>query len=152
MKTLALRVARQNASACAIARFLSRHSAVENVYYPGLINHPGYQLHRAQAAGDGAVISFTTGDSLLSERLVSATRLFDIAVSFGSVGSVISLPAKMSHASIPQALKERMAPPSDLVRLSIGIEDVDDLIDDLAEAFDAMADRQSLTRKPIGVC
>jgi cystathionine beta-lyase len=152
MKTLALRVAQQNASANVVAHFLSQHPAVENVYYPGLMNHPGYQLHRSQATGDGAVISFTTGDASLSERFASATRLFDIAVSFGSVGSVISLPAKMSHASIPQSLKERMAPPPDLVRLSIGIEDVDDLIDDLAQAFNVMADRQSLTRKPIGVC
>lgn len=139
MKTLALRVSRQNASANTITHFLSRQSAVKKVYYPGLRNHPGYQLHRAQATGDGAVISFTTGDSRLSERFVSATQLFDIAVSFGSVGSTISMPAKMSHASIPQSLKERIAPPPDLVRLSIGIEDVDDLIDDLAQAFDVAA-------------
>ena len=143
VKTLSLRVSRQNASANTIAHFLSHHWAVKEVNYPGLTNHPGYQLHRAQATGDGAVISFTTGDASLSERFVAATRLFDIAVSFGSVGSVISLPAKMSHASIPQSLKERIAPPLNLVRLSIGIEDVDDLIDDLAQAFDVMADRQS---------
>lgn len=139
MKTLALRVSRQNASADTIAHFLSRHWAVENVCYPGLPSHPGYQLHRTQATGDGAVMSFTTGDASFSERFVSATRLFDIAVSFGSVGSVISLPVKMSHASIPQSLKERIAPPPDLVRLSIGIEDLDDLIDDLAQAFDVTA-------------
>lgn len=139
MKTLALRVLRQNASANTIAQFLSRHSAVKDVYYPGLTNHPGYQLHRAQANGDGAVISFTTGDASLSERFASVTRLFDIAVSFGSVRSTISLPAKMSHASIPQSLKERIAPPSDLVRLSIGIEDVDDLVNDLSQAFNEIA-------------
>jgi cystathionine beta-lyase len=135
MKTLALRVSRQNASANKIAHFLSRHSGVKDVYYPGLTSHQGYQLHHVQATGDGAVISFTTGDASFSERFVSATRLFDIAVSFGSVGSVISLPASMSHASIPQSLKESVAPPPDLVRLSIGIEDVDDLLDDLAQAF-----------------
>jgi cystathionine beta-lyase len=139
MKTLALRVSRQNASANTIAHFLSRHSAVKEVYYPGLRDHPNYQLHRAQATGAGAVVSFTTGDAPVSERFVSATRLFDIAVSFGSVGSVVSLPAKMSHASIPQSLKERIGPPPDLVRLSIGIEDVDDLINDLAQAFDVAA-------------
>jgi cysteine-S-conjugate beta-lyase len=149
IKTLALRVARQNASASAIADFLSQHPAVENVYYPGLINHSGHQLHRAQATGDGAVISFTTGAASLSERFASATRLFDVAVSFGSVGSVISLPANMSHASIPQALKERMAPPRDLLRLSIGIEDLDDLIGDLAQAFNAMANRQFFTQELI---
>jgi cystathionine beta-lyase len=152
MKTLALRVLRQNASANTIAQFLSRYSAVKDVYYPGLTNHPGYQLHRAQANGDGAVISFTTGDASFSERFASVTQLFDIAVSFGSVRSTISLPAKMSHASIPQSLKERIAPPSDLVRLSIGIEDVDDLIDDLAQAFDGIVNRQSVLREPIGAC
>jgi cystathionine beta-lyase len=140
MKTLALRLSRQNASANTIADFLSSHSAVKDVYYPGLTNHPDHQLHRAQASGDGAVISFTTGDPCFSERFVSATRLLDIAVSFGSVCSTLSLPAKMSHASIPQSLKERMAPSADLVRLSIGIEDVDDLINDLAQALDLIAE------------
>jgi cystathionine beta-lyase len=140
MKTLALRLSRQNASANTIADFLSSHSAVKELYYPGLTNHPDHQLHRAQASGDGAVISFTTGDPCLSERFVLATRLLDIAVSFGSVCSTISMPAKMSHASIPQSLKERMAPPADLVRLSMGIEDVDDLINDLAQALDLIAE------------
>ena len=135
MKTLHLRVTRQNESALRIAQFLSKHKVVERVYYPGLTSHPGHDLHRQQAGGDGAVISFTTGDVSLSERFVSATQLFDIAVSFGSVGSVISVPFRMSHASIPAALKETLAPPPDLVRLSIGIEDADDLLDDLAQAF-----------------
>jgi cystathionine beta-lyase len=151
MKTLALRVAHQSASAGAIADFLSRHPAIKNVYYPGLTDHHGHQLHRSQATGDGAVITFTTGDTSLSERFVSATQLFDIAVSFGSVHSTISLPAAMSHASIPQPLKERMAPPPDLVRLSIGIEDADDLVDDVAEALHVMADRQAHARKPTRV-
>lgn len=143
IKTLSLRVKQQNASAHRIARFLAEQTAVQAVYYPGLTSHPGHQLHREQATGDGAVISFTTGDISLSERFVSATRLFDIAVSFGSVTSVISLPSRMSHASIPQSLKETLAPPRDLVRLSIGIEDVDDLLDDLAQAFDAALEQQS---------
>jgi cystathionine beta-lyase len=152
MKTLALRVAHQSASAGAIADFLSRHPAIKSVYYPGLTDHHGHQLHRSQAAGDGAVITFTTGDTSLSERFVSATQLFDIAVSFGSVHSTTSLPAIMSHASIPQPLKEKMAPPPDLVRLSIGIEDADDLVDDVAEALHVMADRQARRRKPTRVC
>jgi Cystathionine beta-lyases/cystathionine gamma-synthases len=151
MKTLVLRVAQQSTSAGAIADFLSRQPAVKSVYYPGLVNHQGHQLHRAQASGDGAVITFTTGDTLISERFVSATQLFDIAVSFGSVRSTISLPAAMSHASIPQSLKEKMAPPPDLVRLSIGIEDVDDLIGDLTQAFCVITDQHSNMRKPIGV-
>ncbi|MGH9941096.1 MAG: cystathionine beta-lyase [Pyrinomonadaceae bacterium] len=143
MKTLALRVERQNATAQVIASFLSEHPAVEKVYYPGLTGHAGHELHRAQATGDGSVISFTTGNVSLSERLVSAAKLFTIAVSFGAVGSVISLPCRMSHASIPQTLKESLAPPPDLVRLSVGIEDVDDLIDDLNQAFEVAIERRA---------
>ena len=135
MKTLSLRVERQNESAVKIAEFLSRHQSVDRVYYPGLADHPGHEIHRNQSKGDGAVISFTTGAVEVSRRVVEATRLFDIAVSFGSVSSTISLPCRMSHASIPQALRDRLAPPPDLVRISVGIEDVDDLIEDLSRAF-----------------
>jgi cysteine-S-conjugate beta-lyase len=137
MKTLALRVERQNASALRIAEFLQGHPSVENVYYPGLKNHLGHGTHRSQSAGDGAVVSFTTGDSLLSKHLVEGTRIFAIAVSFGSVASTISLPRRMSHLSIPTSLRDRIAPPEDLVRLSVGIEDADDLMEDLDQAFRA---------------
>ena len=137
MKTLALRVERQNASAQKIAQHLASNLRVERVFYPGLEAHPDYALQNKQAKGDGAVISFTTGDADFSKRLVEATQLFEIAVSFGSVGSVISLPCRMSHASIPAALRSRLSPPPDLVRLSVGIEDVDDLIEDLNQAFEA---------------
>jgi cystathionine beta-lyase len=139
MKTLSLRVERQNESARKIAEFLSSKPEVSKVYYPGLAGHPGRRVHRSQSTGDGAVISFTTGDVALSRRVVEATELFDIAVSFGSIGSTISLPCRMSHASIPQALRDRLAPPPDLARISVGIEDVDDLIEDLSRAF-AMAE------------
>ena len=81
------------------------------------------------------MISFTTGDSILSRRIVEAVKLCSIAVSFGSVNSTISLPCHMSHASIPDSLRDRLAPPADLIRLSIGIEDVDDIIADLAQAL-----------------
>jgi cystathionine beta-lyase len=128
MKTLALRVERQSASAGRIATFLAGHPGVREVFYPGM----------------GAVISFTTGDADLSRRIVEATRLFTIAVSFGSVGSSISLPCRMSHASVPPELRERLGPPPDLVRLSVGIEDVDDLKADLAQALDVGAS----TRRP----
>jgi cystathionine beta-lyase len=135
LKTLSLRVERQNDSAKKIAQFLHQQSKVSSVFYPGLETHEGYELHRKQADGDGAVVSFTTDDPAYSARLVEATRLFRIAVSFGSVGSTISLPCRMSHASIPASLKDRLAPPADLIRLSVGIEDVDDLIEDLSEAL-----------------
>jgi cystathionine beta-lyase len=135
LKTLALRVERQNSSAEQIARFLESRAEVKQVFYPGLASHPGHEIHQRQADGNGAVVSFTTGDETLSAEIVGATRLFKVAVSFGSVGSTISLPCRMSHASIPRALRDRLAPPSDLVRISVGIEDVDDLIDDLSQAF-----------------
>ena len=135
LKTLALRVERQNSSARRVAEFLEAHPSVSRVFYPGLVSNEGHTIHRAQADGDGAVVSFTTGDPDFSVRLVEATRLFKIAVSFGSVGSTISLPCRMSHASIPLALRDRLGPPTDLVRLSVGIEDVDDLIDDLSQAL-----------------
>jgi cysteine-S-conjugate beta-lyase len=136
LKTLALRVERQNASAEKIAHFLQTRAEVSQVFYPGLADHPGREVHNRQANGNGAVLSFTTGDDKLSSGIAESTRLFKIAVSFGSVGSTISLPFRMSHASIPDALRDRLAPPSDLVRLSVGIEDVDDLIEDLESAFD----------------
>lgn len=135
LKTLALRVERQNASAEKIAHFLQTRAEVARVYYPGLADHPGREIHLRQADGNGAVVSFTTGDDKLSCKLVESTRLFKVAVSFGSVGSTISLPCRMSHASIPTALRDRLAPPSDLVRLSVGIEDPDDLLADLERAF-----------------
>lgn len=134
LKTLSLRVEKQNASAQIIAEGLGQFAVVRQVYYPGLDSHPGHDLNRRQAKGSGAVISFITGDQQLSADIVEATRLFQIAVSFGSVGSVISLPCRMSHSSIPKSLRGQLAPPTDLVRLSVGIEDVDDLIEDLAQA------------------
>lgn len=135
VKTLALRVERQADTARKIARFLKAHEAVREVYYPGLTAHPGHDLHLKQTEGAGAVVSLTTGDAEFSKRIVEATELFTIAVSFGAVGSTISLPYHMSHASIPGSLRHRLAPPDDLVRLSVGIEDADDLIEDLNQAI-----------------
>jgi cystathionine beta-lyase len=136
IKTLDLRVERQNNSALKIAEFLREQPIVNQVYYPGLSTHPGFDVHARQASGGGAVISFTTGDPAISKRIVESCTLFDIAVSFGSVGSVISMPCTMSHASVPAALREKLAPPSDLIRISVGIEAVDDLIADLENAFE----------------
>jgi len=144
LKTLALRVERQNSSAAEVVKFLKTLPQVKQVFYPGLENHPGHELHRNQSEGDGSVISFTTGDEEFSGRVVEATKLFDIAVSFGSVASTISLPCRMSHASIPAALKDRLAPPPDLVRISVGIEDAGDLIADLQQAFVSASTRVSV--------
>ena len=144
LKTLALRVERQNSSAEKVARFLQTRPEVTRVFYPGLDDHPGREIHVRQADGDGAVVSFTTEDEQLSSEIVESTKLFRVAVSFGSVGSTISLPCRMSHASIPGALRDRLAPPPDLVRISVGIEDVDDLIEDLDRAFTVSSHQQRL--------
>lgn len=137
LKTLSLRVERQCASAQKVAEFLDRHAKVKQVYFPGLPDHPGRALHRRQSKGDGAVLAFTTGDFEFSRRVVESAKIFTIAVSFGSVGSVITLPCRMSHASTPPEIRAQQALPDDLVRISVGIEDVDDLLEDLAQAFAA---------------
>ena len=135
LKTLALRVERQSDSARKVAQFLATHKGIRKVYHPGLKDHPGHEVHRSQAEGDGSVVTFITGDAEVSKQIVEATKLFTIAVSFGSVGSTISLPCRMSHASIPDHLRPRLLPPADLVRISVGIEDADDLVEDLTQAI-----------------
>jgi cystathionine beta-lyase len=139
LKTLPLRLERQCATAATLATRLVAHPFVERVYYPGLTAHRGHATHRRQASGDGAVLSFTTGDPARARRLVEAARCFDLVVSFGSVASAISLPCRMSHASVPAALRERLAPRPDLVRLAVGIEAPEDLWEDLQQALAASA-------------
>ncbi|HEX6878757.1 MAG TPA: PLP-dependent transferase, partial [Terriglobales bacterium] len=98
--------------------------------------HPGHDLHAKQARGSGALISFETGSFAFSKQLVEATRIFRISVSFGSINSSISLPGCMSHASIPAEVRKERSLATDLVRLSVGIEDADDLIQDLDQAIE----------------
>ncbi len=135
LKTLDLRVARQSQTAELLANRVLEQQAVGTVYYPTLASSAARALHESQARGPGSVFSFTTGNAERSRRVVEGVRLFAIAVSFGSVTSSISLPSAMSHASIPGALRARLAPPPDLVRVSVGIEDPQDLADDLLAAL-----------------
>ena len=139
MKTLKLRLDCQQANALKVANFLCAHPAVQRVHYPGLAGHPGHEVHVKQARGAGAVISFETGSFEVSKQVVEATQLFRISVSFGSVNSSISLPGCMSHASIPAEVRQARSLATDLVRLSVGIEDVDDLLADLEQAFERAA-------------
>ena len=132
IKTLGVRMEKQQANAQAIATFLESHGF--RVRYPGLASHPQHALHRSMARGAGAVLSFETGDVLVSERIVEAARIWAISVSFGSVNSLISMPCRMSHASIDAKTRSERAMPEDIIRLCVGIEDVDDLIDDLTRA------------------
>lgn len=137
LKTLGVRLDRQQSNAQRIAEFLAKHPAVQRVYYPGLVQDPiQASLQAQQARGNGSVVSFETGSVELSRQIVAGTRIFAITVSFGSVNSSISLPMYMSHASVPPAIRLSRALPFDLVRLSVGIEDADDLILDLEAALD----------------
>ncbi|KAG0007123.1 cystathionine beta-lyase [Modicella reniformis] len=126
VKTLAVRMDRQQANAIKIADFLQAHKF--KVHYPGLKTHPQYELHAKMSSGPGAVLSFETGDTELSEKIVELTRLWGISVSFGCVNSLISIPAEVRAAR---------AMPEDLIRLCVGIEDVDDLLEDLYHALTA---------------
>jgi cysteine-S-conjugate beta-lyase len=133
VKTLSVRLEKQQASALTIAHFLQDLGFP--VRYPGLPSHPQYELHTSQSRGAGAVLAFETGSIALSARIVEATRLWAISVSFGCVNSLISMPCRMSHASIDAKTRAERNLPEDVVRLCVGIEDVDDLIDDLRAAF-----------------
>ena len=135
LKTLKLRLDAQQKNALTIAQFLAGHKKVRSVLYPGLEASPFYKLQKQQARGSGAVFSFTTGSFDLARTIAERTKLFRIAVSFGSVNSTVSLPGQMSHASVPVELRSSRAIPEDLVRLSIGIEDADDLVEDLVQTL-----------------
>lgn len=130
---MAIRMDAQQQTAIDVAQYL--HNLGFKVHFPGLASHPGKEIHDRHARGPGAVLSFVTDDKALSERIVGATRLWGISVSFGCVNSLISMPCLMSHASIdPKVRKERNLP-EDLIRLCVGIEDTEDLIDDLEAAL-----------------
>ncbi|KKZ59324.1 cystathionine beta-lyase [[Emmonsia] crescens] len=133
VKTLKVRMEQQQSNAQRIAEFLEAHGF--RVRYPGLKSHPQYDLHRSMARGPGAVLSFETGDAAISERIVESAKLWAISVSFGCVNSLISMPCRMSHASIDAKTRKERDMPEDLIRLCVGIEDVDDLIDDLRRAL-----------------
>jgi cysteine-S-conjugate beta-lyase len=133
IKTLKVRMDAQQANTMRIATFLE--SVGFKVRYPGLKSHPQYDLHNSMARGAGAVLSFETGDIHLSERIVESAKLFAISVSFGCVNSLISMPCRMSHASIDAKTRAERGVPEDLIRLCVGIEDGDDLVDDLSSAL-----------------
>jgi cystathionine beta-lyase len=136
LKTLPLRLDRAESSASRVALWLSNQKEVTRVHSLALESHPGLEVHRSQASGPGAVLSFETGRPEFSQAVVEHTALFTIAVSFGSVHSQITLPNAMSHASVPERVRSEHEIPPDLVRVSVGIEHPDDLIADLDQAFE----------------
>jgi cysteine-S-conjugate beta-lyase len=137
IETLSLRVRQHCVNAQAVAEFLEQHPAVDKVYYPGLKTHPSHAIAKKQASGFGGVVSFALQDDTeeAATRFVTSTNLFKLAESLGGIKSLLCHPASMTHKSIP-AEKRRAAGVADsLIRLSVGLEDVGDLIDDLKKAL-----------------
>ncbi len=136
-KTLPLRMRQHDASGRAIAGWLEGHAKVERVYYPGLPSHPQHALACSQMTGFGGMLSFELGDPERARRVVERTRIFALAESLGGVESLIGHPATMTHASVPREMRQAMGLTDSLVRLSIGVEDVEDLKEDLDQALAA---------------
>jgi methionine-gamma-lyase len=136
IKTLPLRMQRHNENALKVAQFLESHPKVARVYYPGLKSHPQHELAKRQMSGFGGVICFELkGGFEAGKRLMNSVRLCTLAVSLGAVETLIEHPASMTHAVVPKAEREKAGITDNLVRLSVGIEDVDDIIEDLKQAL-----------------
>ncbi len=131
LKTLKVRMEESQTGAIKIADWLVRQPQVKKVYYPGLSSHPGNEIHNNQAEGPGAVLSFELESYEITKRLLEGVHLAAFAVSLGGVESILSYPAKMSHAAMPQSEREARGISDTLVRLSVGLEDPDDMIADL---------------------
>jgi len=140
IKTLHLRMQRHCENGEKIAKYLTDHPKIEHVYWPGLINHPNHHIAKEQMSGFGGMISFTLKGNQLQDALkvVENVKLFALAESLGGVESLIGHPATMTHASIPKDKREESGVVDSLIRLSVGIEDIDDLIVDLSAALDSI--------------
>ena len=135
VKTLAVRMERHCQNGMAIAQFLAGHPKVKSVHYPGLPSHPQHELARKQMSGFGGMLAFETGSLENAKKLLKAVRLCALAESLGGVETLISHPASMTHASVPPEDRRRIGITDGLVRISVGIEDVEDLIADLEQAL-----------------
>lgn len=135
LKTLALRMEKHNANALAISRWLLEHPKVSRVFYPGLPLHNGHTIHESQASGYGGMVSFEVNDPALVPQVLAKVHLIQFAESLGGVETLITFPAVQTHADIPAADRDRLGISDRLLRLSVGIEDADDLIADLDQAL-----------------
>jgi cystathionine beta-lyase/cystathionine gamma-synthase len=137
-KTLHLRMPRHEENARAVASFLVRHRDVRRVYWPGLPDHPGHAVHRGQASGFGALVSFDLGSVEAAARVLARVRLCSLGESLGGVETLVSHPATMTHAGYTQAERDALGITSGLVRISVGCEDASDLVADLDQALSAL--------------
>ena len=135
-KTLALRMQQHNANGLALAEFLAGHAKVRQVYYPGLRTHPQHDLATRQMRGFGGMVSFDLGSLEAARRLLGSVRLIALVESLGGVESLISHPATMTHASVPADMRSAQGITGGLVRISAGIEDIEDLKEDLTQALE----------------
>ncbi len=140
IETLHLRIRQHCASAQAIAEFLQQHPAVDKVYYPGLATHPGHAVAAAQSKGFGGIVSFSLKEDTqeAATAFVTSTGLFKLAESLGGIKSLVSHPAQMTHKTIPAAKRKAAGVSDSLIRLSAGLEDTEDLIEDLRQAFSTL--------------
>jgi cystathionine beta-lyase/cystathionine gamma-synthase len=135
IKTLAVRMLQHNANGMAVARHLDAHPKVKKVYYPGLTSHPQHDLARRQQKGPGAMLAFDAGSEEAARKFLNNVKICSLAESLGGVESLISLPAQMTHSSMPKEMRERIGITDSLIRLSVGIEDVEDIVADLDQAL-----------------
>jgi cystathionine gamma-synthase len=136
MKTLELRIERQNASAQKIAEWLSQHPKVNQVFYPGLATHPGHAIAKKQMRGFGGIMSFSlNGDYDQVKKLLTSLKLVHLAASLGSVSTLAGPPRTTSHVELTEAQRKMLGIPESLIRYSVGIENVDDLLQDLEQGL-----------------
>jgi cysteine-S-conjugate beta-lyase len=143
LKTLHVRLQQSTQSAIRVANYLAKHPKVEGVYYPGLTYHQGYSIHRYQTKGPGAVLSFLLKDEEAVRNLIKKVEIPVFAVSLGAVESILSYPAKMSHAAMPFEERYKRGITDGLLRLSVGLENPDDLIADFEQALESVASNES---------
>ncbi|GAA0466566.1 bifunctional cystathionine gamma-lyase/homocysteine desulfhydrase [Alkalibacillus silvisoli] len=135
IKTLGIRMEEHEVNTKAVIDFLKEHPTVQKIYYPGLEDHPGYDTAKKQCTGFGAMLSFDVGSEEKANEVLSKIRYFTLAESLGAVESLISVPAKMTHASIPRERRQELGITDGLIRVSVGIEDIEDLLEDLKHAL-----------------
>jgi cystathionine gamma-synthase len=137
MKTLALRMERHQFNATRMATFLASHPMVEQVYYPGLESHPNYETQQRQSSGNTGILSFKMKDARTIEPILRSIRLVAFAESLGGVESLMTYPAVQTHADIPEEIRRQVGVDDRLLRFSVGIEHIDDIIADITNAFEA---------------